>query len=185
MRRPSTTQSLRFRRRGITIIEVLIAATAVSLLISLCAVSIQLLMKLNADVQGRFSAAVTLERLARQVRDDAHASDAAQVVADKQPASLRLRLEADHVVEYQSGDGGVVRTESRAGKVIRHETYVLARGGVGQFELRDEGSHKMVALVVTHAPAKSQTEPPRALEVLALRGKDRPRPPVKEGETPR
>ena len=171
MRRPCAAKFPRSRRRGITIIEVLIAATAVSLLMSLCAVSIHLLMKLNADVQGRFSAAVTLERLARQVRDDAHASETAQVVADKKPAGLRLRLEADHAVEYQSGDGGVVRTESRAGKMIRHETYILARGGVGQFELRDEGSHKMVALVVTHAPAKSKTEPPRPAEVLALRGK--------------
>ena len=37
--------------------------TGVAMLLGLCAVSIQLLMRLNADVQGRYGAAVALERL--------------------------------------------------------------------------------------------------------------------------
>jgi hypothetical protein len=38
-----------------------------------------------------------------------------------------------------------------------------------------------VALVVTRGPGKSQTEPPRPLEVVAQIGKDRPRTPAKTG----
>ena len=78
----------------------------------------------------------------------------------------------------------MVRTESRAGKVVRHETYALARGAGARFELRDEGSRRLVALVVTRPAGKSQAEPPRPLEVVALQGKDRVGPPGKQGGKP-
>ena len=177
MRRPSANTPVKPASRGITIIEVLIVVTAVSMLLGLCAVSIQVLMKLNGDVQGRYGAAVALERLGRQLRDDAHASETAQITVDLKkpgkPAGLRLVLAPEHLVVYESGDGGVVRTELRADKVVRHEKYALARGAGVRFELRDEGSRRLVAIVLTRPAGKSQTEPPRPLEVVALQGKDR------------
>ena len=134
MRRVSAKRSMKSARRGITIIEVMIVVTGTTLLLGLCAVSIQLLMKLNADVQGRYAEAVALERLGGQLRTDAHASETAQLVAEEKekatakPAGLRLTLQAGHIVEFGRGDGGVVRTESRAGKTVRHERFTLARG---------------------------------------------------------
>jgi hypothetical protein len=188
MRRMTAITSARSARRGITIIEVLIVVTGVAMLLGLCAVSIQVLMKLNADVQGRYGEGVALERLARQLREDAHASETAQMTVDEKkpgkPAGLRLLFEPNHVVVYDSGDGGVVRTESRAGKAVRHERYALARGAGVRFELRDEGSRRLVALVMTRPAGKSQTEPPRPLEVVALTGKDRLGPPGKQGGKP-
>jgi Tfp pilus assembly protein PilV len=188
MRHMNAKTSARSARRGITIIEVMIVVTGVAMLLGLCAVSIQVLMKLNADVQGRYSAAVALERLARQLRDDAHASETAQMTVDDKkagkPAGLRLVFEPNHDVDYASGDGGVVRTETRAGKAVRHEKFALARGAGVKFELRDEGSRRLVALVMTRPAGKSQTEPPRPLEVVALQGKDRLEQPGKQGGKP-
>ena len=73
-------------------------------------------MRLNADVQGRYSAAVAVERLGRQLRDDAHVSQTAEIVDIDQksgkPAGLRLVLEPDRTVRYDFGNGGVIRTES-------------------------------------------------------------------------
>jgi hypothetical protein len=175
-------------RRGITIIEVLVVATGVVLLLGLCAISIQILMRLNGDGMARYTAAASLERLARQVRYDAHASETAEIFEEKQagkPAGLRLVLEPNHVVTYAEGDGGVVRTESRGDKVARHETYALSRGGSARFELREEGSRPMVAMVVTRSTGKSQAEPPRPLEVVALRGKDRRGLSTKQGAKPK
>jgi type II secretory pathway pseudopilin PulG len=176
-------------RRGITIIEVMIVVTVVTMLLAVCAVSIQLLMRLNADVQGRFNATVALDRLARQVRADSHASATAQIVGDEKnkarPAGLRLVFEADHTVTYQSADGGMVRTESRGGKVIRHETYALPRGNVGRFELRDESSRRLVVLVMARVANPNKPEPLRPLEIVALQGKDRAGPPRNQGNTPR
>ena len=188
MRRMAANTSARSRRRGITIIEVLIVVTGVAMLLGLCAVSIQVLMKLNADVQGRYGAAVALERLARQLRNDAHASETAEMAVDEKKAGkaadLRLAFEPNHVVVYESGDGGVFRIETRAGKAVRHEKYALARDVGARFELRVEGSRRLVALVLARLVGKSQTEPPQPLEVVALQGKDRPGPPGKQGGKP-
>jgi hypothetical protein len=188
MRRRTANTFARSARRGITIIEVLIVVTGVAMLLGLCAVSIQVLMRLNADVQGRYGAAVALERLARQLRDDSHASETALITVDEKkagkPASLRLVFEPDHAVVYESGDGGMVRTESREGKRVRHERFVLPRGAGATFELRDEGSRRLVVLVTTRPAGKSQAEPPRPLEVVALQGKDRVGSPGKQGGKP-
>jgi hypothetical protein len=176
-------------RRGITIIEVLIVVTGVAMMLGLCAVSIQILMRLNADGQARYGAAVSLERLARQVRDDAHSSETAQIAALEKtagnPTSLRLDMGPDHKVAYEPRDGSVVRTESQAGQVVRHDSYALARGALARFELRDEASRRLVALVVSRPAGKSQTEPPRPLEVVAVQGKDRVGPLGKRGGKPR
>ncbi len=188
MRRMNANTFGRSARRGITIVEVLIVVTGVAMLLGLCAVSIQVLMRLNADVQGRYGAAVALERLARQLRADAHASETAEMTALDEKAgksaALRLVFEPNHVVAYESGNGGVVRTESRAGKAVRHETYALTRGAGARFELRDEGSHRLVVLVMTRPAGNSQAEPPRPLEVVAFQGKDRVGPPGKQGGKP-
>jgi hypothetical protein len=172
-------------RRGITIIEVLIVVTGVSMMLGLCAVSIQLLMRLSGDGVARYGATVALERLARQLRDDAHSSDSGQSGADNKAesssASLRLTLEPDHLIVYQSDHSAVVRTERMAGKAVRRESYSLAAGVSAQFLMRKEGPSRLVAMVVSRGPGKSLTEPPRPLEVLAQIGKDRPRTSEKTG----
>jgi len=164
-------------RRGITIIEVLILITGVAMMLGLCAISLQLLMQLNADGQARLRGAMALERLSRQLRDDVHGCEAAQLAADLKtpvkPAGLRLTMEPDHSVTYEVRDGSVVRDESRAGKTVRHESYSLPPHRVARFEERQEVAHRLVALVVTQVPGKSRTDPAWPLEVVALPGKDR------------
>jgi len=164
-------------RRGITIIEVLIVVTGVAMMLGLCAISLQVLMQLNADGQARLRGALALERLSRQLRDDVHGCELAQLAADPKapvkPAGLRLTMVPDHTVTYEVHDGSVVRDESRSGKAVRHESYFLPRGRVARFEQRNEAAHKLVALVVTQVAGKSGTDPPAPLEVVALPGKDR------------
>jgi hypothetical protein len=188
MTRLSAIQSAKVTRRGITIIEVLIAVTGVALMLGLCAISIQLLLRLNADGMSRYGAAVAIERLARQLRADAHASQTAQLPeGDKgqgKPASLRLFVEPTHIVAYEPIKDSMVRTETRGGKVVRHESFALPRGGNARFELRDMASRRLVALVVSGAAGPSQTEPPRPLDVVALLGKDRVGPLGQRGGKP-
>ena len=60
-------------RRGITIIEIMVVITGVAATLALCAITIQLLMRLNSDGHARLTAGVSLERLSQQIRQDAHA----------------------------------------------------------------------------------------------------------------
>jgi type II secretory pathway component PulJ len=177
-------------RRGITLIEVLVLVTGVAVMLGLCAVTIQLLLRLHADSQGRVSSTMVLERLARQLRDDAHASESARLGArdakstDDQP-SLTLIMKAAHSINYIVREHTVARDETQNGKRIRHESYSLERDRAARFELIDESGHILVALRVTHEPGKSRTEPPKPLEIVASLGKHGARPiSVPQGSTP-
>jgi hypothetical protein len=170
-------------RRGITILEIMVVMTGVAVMLALCAVTIHLLMRLSDDGHTRLSASVSLERLGRQVRQDAHASDTAQLdqKAAGKTASLRLSLEPNHDVLYQPQRREVVRVETQDGKLSRRESYSLPPGSDSRFELRDEGARRLVVLVVTHDSGKDPIEPPRPMEVAALQGKDRVGPLGKPG----
>jgi len=173
----------RSTRRGITILEIMVVMTGVAAMLAVCAITIQLLMRLNADGHTRMTAAVSLDRLGRQLRADAHASRASQLdqKAAGKPASLRLILEPKHDVVYEPQYRAVVRMETRDGKLSRRESYSLPPGTDSRFELRAEGARRLVVLVVSHESGKNMIEPPRPMEVVALQGKDRVGPLGKPG----
>jgi hypothetical protein len=186
MIRPTSLKPGRRSRRGITILETLIAATGVAMMLGLCAVTLHLLLRLNGASQARLGSAMAFEQLARQLREDVHDSETVLLVPAKEPAgkpaNLHLTLEPIHLIAYEVHESSIVRLESRAGKRIRHESYDLLPGRTGRFELRDEAGSKLVALVVTHVSGPSRTGPPRPLEIVALVGKDRPRLLANEGD---
>ena len=72
-----------------TLIEMMVVMTGLAVLLGLCAVTIQLLLRVGSDAQARRSAAAALGRLAEQFREDVHACDDVQL---RPSAGLRLRL---------------------------------------------------------------------------------------------
>ncbi len=185
-RSPGRTRS----RRGITLIEVLILVTCIAVMLGLCAVTIQLMLRLFTDNQARLTSSVMLERLARQLRDDAHASQSARIepagaTRPDPPASLLFSLRADRAITYKVLDGAIARDETLGGRIVRHESYSLPRGREARFTLGEEGGRPMVALLLTQSPRASKTESPRPLEVLAVVGKHRAGPTAKPEERKR
>jgi hypothetical protein len=162
-------------RRGISIIEVLIVMTCVTIGLGLCAVTIQLLLRLEADGQARYRSQVSLERLTRQLRGDAHAATSAQVDAAKsgKAAFLKLGIGPKHDVTYEPGKSAVIRVESRDGSIVRREQYSLQAVREIGFEMRAEAGRQFIALVVTRINKHSGTGSNRPLETVALLGKDR------------
>jgi hypothetical protein len=164
-------------RRGISIIELTVVITGVAMMLGLCAISLRLLMQLNTDAHARLNGLRAFQRLSGQFRDDVHACQAAELDAGPAspagPVALRLAIEPDHSIRYQVRDAWRVRDELRAGKTVRHESFALPRGRIGQFERRTEADHPLVALVLLERPSKGRTDPPRSVEILASPGKDR------------
>jgi hypothetical protein len=174
-----------------TLLEVLVVMTGVATMLGLCAVTIQLLLRLNADGQARLAASTALDRLASQFRQDVHACDGVQIGgrADGQPAAAAARLKLTWgpqlVVTYEAREEAIARVESVSGKTNRHESYHLDRGSAVQFEARDEGPRRFLVMVVVRRGGKEPLEPSRSIEVLALRGKDRIGTGRAEGDQPR
>jgi Tfp pilus assembly protein PilV len=161
-------------RRGISLIEMLVMMTIVSVALGLSATTIQLLLRLKADAHSRYSANVVLERLARQLRSDVHAAASAQVegAPDKKPPGLRLDLRAKRMVIYEAKNSAVVRIESQAGQIMRREVYSLPAARAAEFAIRPEAGRQFVAVVVkgtnlTHGVGSAST-----LEILALLDKE-------------
>jgi prepilin-type N-terminal cleavage/methylation domain-containing protein len=162
--------SNRVPRRGVTLIEMVAVITVFAVLLGLCAITIQLLMRVGSDAQTRRTAGAALGRLAEQFREDIHASDDVQL---RPAAGLRLNRGPGVVIDYQTRDGRVDRVESVNGQASRHESYALDRHDSITFERRDDGPRRFLAMVVRHKVGSGQPDPPHPMEILALVGKDR------------
>jgi type II secretory pathway component PulJ len=168
----------RASRRGVSLIEMLVVISGLAVLLGLCAVTIQLLMRVSSEAQARRSHAAALGRLAEQFREDVHGCDDAQA---RPSAGLRLTRGPRVVIEYQPRDGRVDRVESVAGQASRHESFALGRHSTAVFERRDDGPRRFLALVVDHKASAGRPGPAHPVEILALVGKDRPGPARSKG----
>ncbi len=169
-------------RRGVTLIEMLVVMTGLSVILGLCAMTIQLLLRVSSDAQSRRSHSAALGRLAEQFREDVHSCDEAQLGP---AAGLRLTRGRQVAITYEARGGWVDRVESSEGGVSRREAYGLGRGGSAVFGRRDDGPRRFLALVTSHGARPGRPDPPHFIEVLALLGKDRPDPPRSKGGPPR
>ncbi len=157
--------------------------SSVAVVLGLCAVTIQLLFRLNADGHARLSASASFARLASQFREDIHASEDVVLSPSGKPgtkasdpkvsASLRLTRGPQTVITYEAKEGRVARVVTASGTMKGHESYVVGKGNVVAFEHRDEGALRFVVMIMSREVGKGRLEPPRPLEVLALPGKDR------------
>jgi type II secretory pathway pseudopilin PulG len=167
-------------RRGITLIETLVLMTCVGVMLGLCAVTIQLLLRLHTESQARLSAAMVFDRLARQLRTDVHVSESARLKSattkSADPgASLSLQLKPAHLITYTASDRVIARDEMLLGKRVRHESYSLPRDAAARFELAQEAAISLVKLRLTHELKIGRTDPGKPLEVVATVGKYRAR----------
>jgi len=165
-------------RRGVFLIELLVVISGLAVLMGLCAITIQLLMRVSSEAQAQRSNAAALGRLAEQFREDVHGCDEAQ---PRPSAGLRLTRGPRVVIDYQARDGRVDRVESVAGQASRHESFALGPNRSAAFERRDDGLRRFLALVVGPGARAGRSEPAQPVEVLALVGKDRPAPSPSKG----
>jgi hypothetical protein len=167
------------RRRGITLIEVIVLMTAVAAMLGLGVLMLQLLMRLDADSRSRLDSSATLARLGRQFRLDVHRAREARLLpqaAAKKPPVLRIEPSPKRAIEYQvQGEDKVVRVETKEAAVVGRETYLVPRSGAIRLELNEQDGRRFVVLTVDRLASKNRTDPTRRFEVLALLGKNRDR----------
>jgi len=174
---PIASRSRSPRRRGITLIEIIVLMTGVAAMLGLTVLMLQLLLKLDGDSRARLGAAGMLARLAEQFRRDVHGASAARLVEQpSRPAGLRIEPGPDRTIEYQvKGQNKVIRVESIKGKLVRSESYEIARGGPIELALEQEGGRRFATLTVDRQASKNRTDPPRLFEILAQVGRNRDR----------
>jgi len=165
----------RGRRRGITIIEVMVLMTAVAVMLGMCVILLQLALRLETDARGRFERATVLNRLAETFRADVRAARGVEnIEADpKQPPALRVDSASGWSIEYRlKAAGEVARVVSDGDKVVHRETFQVPQTEGARLEVRDLDGGRFAVLSIDSATRPDRIDPTRTLEVLALVGKN-------------
>ena len=166
------------RRRGYALIEVLVVLTVAAVMLTLCAGTVHLLLKLDRSGRAASEEATDLARLAREFRADAHASaplDPPAGGADR----MTFTIEGGKTVEYQVRPRDVLRTLREGDKVRRFETYRRPARASVRFEVAGDGPRPLATVIVDRPLDGRDDSLYRDYRIEAELGKDRrtnPRP---------
>lgn len=167
------------RRRGASLVELLVVVSSTAAILSLSAELIYRGMRTQSESRRFFDGERAAWRLAKDFRNDAHAASEATVAPEAVGADGLIRLEqADgRVVVYRRDGAKIVRMASSPGAAESREEYPLAAGTTAEVQFDD--ATRLATLSVVKEPADAAAAPPRSvreapieLEVLAIVGRD-------------
>lgn len=164
-------------RRGMTLVELLLAITTTTLVVGVAGGLLHRALRLEAASRGALQGERTALVLARQVRADIRTAHAVACTADGLPAGVVLEVqpEGEAAIVYRAVRGGLVREQPLPAGRIAREAYSFP--AAVRFEsVRGAG---VVTLAGTGGGAAGEG-PPIDIEVVATlgaaarRGEDQP-----------
>ncbi len=166
-------------RHGSSLIEVLAAITAGSVIFGLAVVAAYGLLRMEKNLRTERQTWASLGRLAEQFRDDAHAaqtvtmtSPAAREAQEPAPggtepqAAWTFHLAGDRQAEYAVTAGGVRRIERSAGKVASREDYWLPPGTTARLEVLGGSGRVALRIVPQQLEGRPVAAQPMRIEAL-------------------
>jgi prepilin-type N-terminal cleavage/methylation domain-containing protein len=155
-------------RRGYLLIEMLVALTVGAVILGIGVGMLHMLLRTEQTGRNRVPQARIVARLAEQFRSDVAA--ATNQTSGPQKTEWRFEMAGDRVVTYRASPGEVERDERIAGKLVRHESYVLPSGCSAAIAVQRKATPAVVSLVI------ADNSPPQAtgheLHIIAVLGKD-------------
>lgn len=140
------------RRRGYSLIECIVTFALMGTAMTTVAVSISGMQRACQRVREATRSEMELQRLAGQLRADAHEALSGGQAGGKEegkdaPAdTLRLILGEDEVVQYTLSAGEVRREQRRKEEVLCRESYHLPAGCTARWIVETQGAHPIVSL---------------------------------------
>lgn len=177
-------KSSRAVRQGWSLIEVVTAVTLGSVIFGLAMVVAHGFFRLDQSLQTERQTWASLDRLADQFRDDAHAAKsvalaepkrgAAKAGSDADAGSLAVwtfHLAGQRQAQYTVSTGGVTRIERVAGKVLSREGFSLPPGATAKLELPAPPG-RLVALRIVPEELGGRAPAAQPMRIMALVGFD-------------
>jgi type II secretory pathway component PulJ len=154
------------RRRGTSLVELLVVINASVLVLGLIAGTIQSLARTSRASERHLVDGNRLVRCCESFRRAAWAASAAECTADNR--MITLEFDANRAVEFRAIGNSVVETERHGGNPVRQQHYVLPNQCQIQFSVRS-GDGQAVA----SASIEKRSGRRRTMQIQANIGRDR------------
>ena len=154
---PSGSRVRPRRRRGLSLVEMMVVIAIGSAIIGLVGVCLQGLYRAERRTRQQMTQREALTQLGLRFRSDAHEAARVERTEPAKPGgAVRLVLTAQdgRTVTYQADGGQVERTVERGGQVVHHDAFRLPGVRVA-WELKSAGDQVLAAAVILHAPEPS------------------------------
>ncbi|MFN0055114.1 MAG: prepilin-type N-terminal cleavage/methylation domain-containing protein [Planctomycetales bacterium] len=167
------------RRRGVSIVEILIVMSIGSVIVGTTITTLHLLLRSERDQARGVRTASTTARLAQVFREDVHAMREARIIPAEgdEPERLQLTDALGARVEYAANGHVLTRIDSRGAGPHHQEAFHFPLDSSVQFDQQDQSSSVAIALRLAagelgrrapDAPAR----PGRSLRLEATLGRD-------------
>lgn len=164
------------RRRGLTLIELLVAMAGASAILGMAVAMVYTLLEADRAGRQRMHVGESLGRLAEQFRRDVHAAEAVAPLAPaggQQPSpGWQLRLDDGRSVRYGVREGKLIRSEHLGGKAVRQDSFALPHGATMSVRPDAGGPPRAVRLSIEPAAAPGEKWKGPAIHVDAVLGRD-------------
>jgi hypothetical protein len=168
-------------RTAMSLIELVAAMSACSVILTTCAVLLHRVMRADSDARSFGDVERNATRLCNQFRDDVHQASVASLDHSKTDNEdvLKLKLPKDQSLEYSCAAGRVSRMLTQNGKVAAREEFVFPQQS--KFAVQERNSPKRIILSITTQtkaiagdvqPLKTYHAIPISLQVEAVVNRD-------------
>ena len=161
-------------RRGLSLIEMVAAIGAISILAGLSVTIIHSLLRVERIERASLVQQATLSRLAQDFHRDARAAIGVEPSGDDSPPLEKIvfKLPADAQVEYVAKGDSIVRTERHAKDVQRTERFKLSPNASARLQTSGKPGQAVVSLMVDRKTGKRGEGSSREFRVDAMLGHD-------------
>lgn len=151
-------------RRGVSLTELLILMSSYSMIMSMCAVLLHRVMRVEIDSRSFVGAERTSVRLSRQFRQDVHQATVVETDGSKLKDNvfLQLQLPDNQTVDYSRAHGNVLRTVSQSGKIAAREEFAFEP--TCKLALRQDKSPKRLVLSIASPAVESMSNTAEQLQ---------------------
>lgn len=163
-------------QRGFTLIEMLVVITLGAIVLGLCVMLTQSLLRLNRAGQARLTEGSALGRLSRTFRDDVRSALEANTDPGgdaKGPARLTLTMPDRQTLEYRFEGNALLRLGRVEGEVDRVDRFHLPGRATIRPEVRDDQGQTFVCLILDSPPDPRSRSALRGTRIEAVLGLDR------------
>ena len=136
-RAPGASLPARPKRRGFTLVEMLVVTTVFAFLLASVALAIGTLFRAQGELQDELARANIASRLAAQLRADAHLATSAEIVREGDTTNLRLLSPAARI-NYATHPRRIIRTVTQGETEAHREVFSLLEGTTTTWELSSQ-----------------------------------------------